>query len=219
MRFPTRGTFRGVVRLCPYPAAFSGSGVDSSVFASGSVTGSSVAQIAVGQLPCGVVSNARCTSPSCSFPPPTGEFLSPVVRNVQATRLDVVRDGFRGQGFSTRAAGFLAQSLRPSTSLVYDRKWDIFCTWCTERQIDPVSIPIGDLGDFLSFLFEDLHLAASTVRAYKAAILSALSPRQILPRHSWGRCINCALFFIVEIRRILLLFLLGILGSFFARYL
>ena len=29
------------------------------------------------------------------------------------------------------------------------------------------------------FLFEDLNLAASTVRAYKAVILSALSPRQI----------------------------------------
>ena len=78
-----------------------------------------------------------------------------------------------------RFAGFLARSLQPSTSLVYDRKWDIFCTWRTERPIDPVSIPIGDLGDFLLFLYEDLNLAASTVHVLKAAILSALSPRQI----------------------------------------
>ena len=47
------------------------------------------------------------------------------------------------------------------------------------RQIDPVSIPIGDLGDFFLFLYEDLNLAASTMCAYKAAILSALSLRQI----------------------------------------
>ena len=82
------------------------------------------------------------------FPPPKGEFHSPAVQNVQASRVDVVRDGFRGQGFSAHAAGFLSQTLRLSTSLVFDRKWDIFCTWCTQRQIAPVSIPIGDLGDF-----------------------------------------------------------------------
>ena len=113
------------------------------------------------------------------FPLLQGNFHSPVVQNVQASRLDVVRDWYRGQEFSARAAGFLAQSVRPLTSLVYVKKWDIFCTWCTERRINPVSIPVGDLGDFLLFLCEDLNLAASTVRAYKVAILSALSPKQI----------------------------------------
>ena len=44
--------------------------------------------------------------------------------------------------------------------------------------IRSVSIPIGDLGDFLLLLYEDLHLAASTVRTYKAASLSAFLPRQ-----------------------------------------
>ena len=83
--------------------------------------------------------------------------------------MDVARDGFRGLDFSMRATSFLAQPLRPSTSIVYDRKWDFFCTWCTERQIDPVSFPIGDF-----LLFEGLHLAASTVRVFKAAIFSAL---------------------------------------------
>ena len=145
-----------------------------------------MAQDAVVQLPCGVVSSARSISPSSSIPPSAGEFHSPVVRNVQAIRLDVVRDMFRGKGFSTCAAGFLPQSLRPSTSLVYDRKWDISCTWCTERQIDPVSISIWDLGDFLPFLYEDLSLAASTVRTYKAAILSAVSPRQIFTPAQMG---------------------------------
>ena len=63
--------------------------------------------------------------------------------------------------------------------MVYDRKWVTFCTWCTERQIDPVSISIGNLGDFLLHLYESQNLAASTLRAYKAVILSALALRQI----------------------------------------
>ena len=52
--------------------------------------------------------------PLVLFPLLQGNFL-----NIQAARLDVVRDGFRGPEFSTRATGFLAQSLEPSTSLVY----------------------------------------------------------------------------------------------------
>ena len=64
-------------------------------------------------------------------------------------------------------------------SHVYDRKWDTFFTWCTERQINPVSISIGNLADFLLFSFKDPYLAASTMHVCKAAILSALSSRQI----------------------------------------
>ena len=68
-------------------------------------------------------------------------------------------------------------------------------------------------------LYEDFLLAASTVCAYKAAILSVFSLRQIFPRHSWEPCLYCALSFIGEVRRFLLLFLHGTLGSFFTRYL
>ena len=53
------------------------------------------------------------------------------------------------------------------------------CTWHTETQIIPVSISIGILWDFLLHLYESLYLAASTLCAYKAVILSALTLRQI----------------------------------------
>ena len=69
-------------------------------------------------------------------------------------------------------------------SLVYNRKWVTFCTWCIEKQINPASISIGNLGDFLLFLYEDLNLAAPTV--YKAAILSALAMRLIFTPAQMG---------------------------------
>ena len=128
----------------------------------------------------GVVSFARSPSPPQSFSPPTGKFHTPLLHNVQASRLDVVRDGYRGQGFSARAADFLAHSV-PSMSLVYDRKWDIFCTCCAERQIVPVSVTLGNLGDFLLFLFDDRNLAASTVRVFKASILCSLTETDFYP--------------------------------------
>ena len=48
-----------------------------------------------------------------------------------------------------------------------------------QREIDPVPVTIGNLGDFLLFLFDDRNLAASTIHTFNAAILSVLSPRQI----------------------------------------
>ena len=106
-------------------------------FAPGSVAGPHVPKTVVVQLPCGAVSSTQYVSRS-----------SKIFKLHAWTLLGM---GLEDRD-SARAASFLAQSLRSSTSLVYDRKWDIFCTWCTERQIDPVSFPIGDLGDFLLFL-------------------------------------------------------------------
>ena len=83
--------------LSPYPAASSGPREDSGNFAPGSVAGPRVAQTVVVQLPCGAASSMCSTSPARTIPPPAGEFHSPVVQNIQATRLDIVRDGFRGQ--------------------------------------------------------------------------------------------------------------------------
>ena len=69
--------------------------------------------------------------------------------------------GYRGQGFSECAADFLVTLVRLSTAQVYDRKWSLYCTWCTERQIGPIHISIGDLGDFFLHLFDRVGLVAT----------------------------------------------------------
>ena len=67
--------------------------------------------------------------------------------------------------------------------------------------MDPVSIPIGDLEYFLLFLYENLYLAASAVRTYKAAILSALSLRHIFTLAQLGTLNKLCNVFIGEDRR------------------
>ena len=115
------------------PIVYSGTLEDLSDFAPGSVASPCVAQAAVVQLPSGVVSSAHCPSPPRRISPHARELHAPVLHNVHASRLDLFRHGYRGQGF-------LAHSVRLSSYLVCDREWDAFCTWCTERQIVPVSI-------------------------------------------------------------------------------
>ena len=63
----------------------------------------------------------------------------------------------------------------------------VLCTLASQRgskkglqqPSKPVCVTIENLEDFLLFLFKDRNLA-STILAFKAAILSVLSPRQIV---------------------------------------
>ena len=107
--------FPGMLR-----AAFSGTREDSSVFAPVSSASPCLAQAAVKLLPRGVVSSTHSPSLPRCVSPCTGEFHTPVLHNVQSSPLDIIRDGYRGQGSLDRVAGFLAHSVWLSTFLVYD---------------------------------------------------------------------------------------------------
>ena len=171
--FPPVGVSGRAVCVSADPTVNSGTRPDSRVGAAGPFDSTSMAQTTVVQFSHRTVSGTCSASPPRPLPPPAGELDPPVIANVQPTRLDALRDSYRGQGFSARVADFLAVPVRPSTAQVYDRKWSIYCTWCTERQIDPILISVGDLADFFLHFFERVGLAAATIRAYKAAILSA----------------------------------------------
>ena len=173
----TWGFSRGVVHVCLSLdlAANSGTREDSSVFVPGSVDSPRLAQTAVVQLSSGVVSSARSLSP---FPSYRGIFCTPP-QQCSCFTPGCCQGGVSRTGILCLCCRLPGSDGTATTSLVYDRKCDIFCTWCTERQTNPISVSIKNLGNFLLFLFEVCNLAASTVRAFETAISSALSPRQI----------------------------------------
>jgi hypothetical protein len=59
-----------------------------------------------------------------------------------SVRLAVVGDSLKQDGFSDRAATRISSSVRKSTGVIYDSKWSIFCSWCRQREIDPLSITV-----------------------------------------------------------------------------
>ena len=77
------------------------------------------AQVAVLQLPSEIVISACSTPLSRSFSPPAGEFPAPLLHTVHASCLDVVREGYRGQGFFDRCR------LPGSDGTVFNEFWDI----------------------------------------------------------------------------------------------
>ncbi|VDI09351.1 Hypothetical predicted protein [Mytilus galloprovincialis] len=80
----------------------------------------------------------------------------------------------RRRCFSECAARHLSRAVRDSTNIVYDAKWTIFSSWCSEKEIDPFQISVQQLADFLIHLFEEKGLSPSTIKGYRSAIFRTI---------------------------------------------
>ena len=63
---------------------------------------------------------------------------------------------------------------RSGTSNVYSSAWSKWCEWCESNKFNPLQpLPI-QLANYLSYLFKECNLAASTVKVHRAAVSSTL---------------------------------------------
>ena len=85
--------------------------------------------------------------------------------------LAAFREKGKQAGLSARATEFSAEALRESTRASYDCKLECFFKWCNDIPCDPSSASLGQVADFLVYLF-DKGLAISTIRSYRSAIAS-----------------------------------------------
>ena len=73
----------------------------------------------------------------------------------QPTRVEVVKQSLKDQGFSAAVASRVSESAtRTSTNEVYDSRWKAFQDWCSDNNLDPVNCTIPKVADFLLFLFK-----------------------------------------------------------------
>ena len=94
----------------------------------------------------------------------------PQLTGPQPSRLAVVRKSLRQRNFSERASRFIQSSRRLSTCTVYDAKWRVYTSWCSQREIDPCQVSIPVIADFFVFLFEDKGLFPSTIKGYRSML-------------------------------------------------
>ena len=80
-----------------------------------------------------------------------------------------IRESFIKEGFSEEAALMAAQGRRPSTLNLYNRRLRLFGEWCSDRSIGPSEASLGQIADFLLYLFH-LGRKVNTVRGYRSAI-------------------------------------------------
>ena len=82
------------------------------------------------------------------------EHFSPQSQHPPASRLESIAQSVTAAGFSEEVAmGVSRGKLRPSSLKVYDSHWSIFSTWCRFHQIDPWTVSVSQIADFLLELF------------------------------------------------------------------
>jgi hypothetical protein len=103
------------------------------------------------------------------------ECIPPATSGVESSRLEIIKRDLRERGFSGQVADAISQSNRRSTSNLYQYKWDVFVGWCKQREIDPRGVTLGDVAEFLLFLFEEKKFSISTVKGYRSALSRVLN--------------------------------------------
>ncbi len=94
-------------------------------------------------------------------------------RSTCSARVQTIVDSALDQGFSQAVSERIARGRHVnSTQVIYDSKWNKFENWCGDRKISPSSTSLGELANFLLYLFNELKLSYSTICGYRSSINS-----------------------------------------------
>ena len=167
----------GSVRLSPLRSDPSCSGESSGdTVCEGDTGGTSVA---TGRLVSTVARSVsgqskRTTTVDFPAPPASSSPLPQSSGGASTSRVETLQRLFRARGFSRKAALFMSQPVRQSSSSVYQAKWKVYCGWCESRGLDPCSAPVVKLADFFLFLRNTKRLSISAIRGYRSALAPVL---------------------------------------------
>lgn len=95
--------------------------------------------------------------------------------SVQTNCMAAIDRHLRTEGFSKRARKLLKCSWRAGTQRDYNAKYNRFCSWCSERKINPFSISIVQCADFLTYLYHE-GLQYRTISGYRSMLSAILPP-------------------------------------------
>ena len=93
-------------------------------------------------------------------------------QNSSAECLVDFREEMAGGKVSGRVKSLWAESRTAGTRANYNSAWKKFCSWCDEREIDPVRCPVKDILEFLAAIFDEgrehssVNGARSAISAY-----------------------------------------------------
>ena len=96
--------------------------------------------------------------------------VPPQSQDLSVSCVEVIARCNEEKGFSKQISLRMARAQKDSTLNVYQGKWNMFVKWCTEQDIDPFQVDAPIVAEFLCYLNDVKHLAASTIEGYRTAI-------------------------------------------------
>jgi len=91
-------------------------------------------------------------------------------RPIRSARMDAVTTSLKKKGFSSRSAEAVLNVHRPSTRTVYDARWKTFLKWCEGKKLQPGTIPIPKIADFLIHLRDVRKLKGCSIAGYLSVV-------------------------------------------------
>ena len=90
------------------------------------------------------------------------------------SRMASVRQALSSLGASDDTQDMVLLQHRAGTSNVYSSAWTKWCEWCDSKKFNPLKPLSIHLANYLSHLFKERNLSASTVKVHRAAVSSTL---------------------------------------------
>ena len=90
--------------------------------------------------------------------------------------LAAFKTAVRASGASEDVAQFLSTSWRGSTRSQYQSVWRTWVAWCEDSRLEPSSLSVNKLLDYLLYLHSVKNLSWNTIGVHRSAISSLLSP-------------------------------------------
>ena len=120
--------------------------------------------------------NSGCSSKTTSITRPVvSEQRSVITSKSKKSKSGSVENICRSKSskqFSSKVSKYMEQSIRSSTRRLYSVRWEIFSSWCAERQISPTSASVGNVADFFVYLHSVKKCKVATIIGYRSAISS-----------------------------------------------
>ena len=120
--------------------------------------------------------NSGCSSKTTSITRPVvSEQRSVITSKSKKSKSGSVENICRSKSskqFSSKASKYMEQSIRSSTRRLYSVRWEIFSSWCAERQISPTSASVDNVADFFVYLHSVKKCKVATIIGYRSAISS-----------------------------------------------
>ena len=100
--------------------------------------------------------------------PPVAE-----IRSTSTSRMEIIRQGFRRQGFSSSLVELLVAGNRTSTLSTYESAWRNWAAWCLQRGENPISASLNLVLEFLEELYK-AGKSYSTINVHRSMLSKTL---------------------------------------------
>jgi hypothetical protein len=91
------------------------------------------------------------------------------------SRVEVIRQDFRREGFSESLVSLLLAGNRASTYSTYESAWRNWVYWCSRRNENPLSVPIASALEFIAGLYREGR-SYSSLNAHRHMLSKTLPP-------------------------------------------